>query len=137
MAKKRKPPAKRKSGAQRRAWERLRERLNNDPASAFHGILGSGKRGRPKGETESIEERRKWVEFDFLFLVGTGAVDIGKPRWTHERIATVLLLEDSVRWEKYKLGKCQYRMFIDHLRRLVTDTRNKFYETETPLRVRT
>jgi hypothetical protein len=124
---------KKQSGAQRRAWKRL----NNDPASPFHGILRSGKRGRPKGETKSIEERRGWVELDFLFLVRVGAVDIGERRWTDLRIANELLLDDSTRWEKHKLGKCKYRrVHKETLRRLIATLRNKFYEPKTPLRVR-
>jgi hypothetical protein len=97
-----------------------------------------GKRGRPSGQTEEVRTRLGWVETDFLFLVKAGAVDIGEPRWTDSKIAAVLLLEDSVRWEKYKLGKCRYReMLEESLRRLIRDTRNKFCESKTPLKVRT
>src|SRR5262249_18374303 len=115
---------KKKSGAQQRAWKRL----NKNPA----------KRGRPKGETELIEARRGMIELDFLWLVTHGGVDIGEQRWSDLKIVNELLLDDLTRWEKYKLGKCQYRkVHKETLRRLITVARNKFYEAKTPLRVRT
>lgn len=83
-----------------------------------------GKRGRPKGETESVEARRGMIELDFLWLVAGGVLDTG---WTDLKIANELLLDDPTRWEKYKLGRCQYRgVHKKTLRRRITDARNKF-----------
>jgi hypothetical protein len=124
--------SKKKSGWQRRAWERL----NTDPASAFYGVLRSGKRGRPRGETD--EARRGMIELDFLWLVAHGAPAIGQRRWSDSRIANELLLDDRTRQEKYKLDVCRYRgVSKETLRRLITAARNKFYAAKTPLRVRT
>jgi hypothetical protein len=77
------------------------------------------------------------IELDFLWLVKSGTVDIGKPRWTDSRIVNELLKPDPERWKQFKLGKCTYRdMSRDTLRRAITDTRNRLCAAGAPLRVR-
>jgi hypothetical protein len=125
--------AKKKSGAQQRAWKRLKSK-----SGSLYSLLRSNKRGRPKGETEPIEERRGKIELDILFLFERGDLNTEERRWTDLMIANELLLDDQTRWEKYKLGKCQYRELPKGtLRRRVTALRNKFYGAKTQLRART
>jgi hypothetical protein len=106
--------SKKKSGAQRRAWERF---INNR-APAFRGILG--KQGRPKGQTV----RRGKVELDVCWLIMSGGLN---EDWTDLKIVSELLQDDSVRWRKYKLGPCEYREVREPtLRRYITAARNKY-----------